>query len=135
PLSALFFEGSGAWRWSLGVWAVPVIFQVLVWLIVLSRPKRDIPSTGVVRDEDITEQPQAARANPALQGALMKSPAAVAMWLFFGIQSSMAYAQMGWLPAILMDAGVAEKTASIGLAVLGGFNVIGRHLTRGWLGL
>lgn len=132
PLSALFFAGSGAWRWSLGVWAVPVIFQVLVWLIVLSRTKRDIPSTGVVPDEDITEQPQAAMANPALQGALMKSPTALAMLLFFGIQSSMAYAQMGWLPAILMDAGVAENTASIGLAVLGGFNVIGGVLMP-WL--
>nr|WP_301200864.1 hypothetical protein [Corynebacterium stationis] len=65
-------------------------------------------------------------------GSLIKSPTAIAMMLFFGIQSSGAYAQMGWLPAILVESGVSEAIASIALAVLGGFNVIGGVLMP-WL--
>lgn len=139
PLSALMFEGEGAWRAVLGVWVIPVVVQVFIWLIVLSKTKRDVPSNGVVPDEEAGAAQQvqvagssAAVANGALTGSLWKSPTALAMLLFFGIQSSMAYAQMGWLPAILVDAGVAASTASIGLAVLGGFNVLGGVLMP-WL--
>ena len=139
PLSALMFEGEGAWRAVLGVWVIPVVIQVFIWLIVLSKTKRDVPSNGVVPDEEAGAAQQvqvagssAAVANVALTGSLWKSPTALAMLLFFGIQSSMAYAQMGWLPAILVDAGVAASTASIGLAVLGGFNVLGGVLMP-WL--
>ena len=139
PLSALMFEGEGAWRAVLGVWVIPVVIQVFIWLIVLSKTKRDVPSNGVVPDEEAGAAQQvqvvgssAAVANGALTGSLWKSPTALAMLLFFGIQSSMAYAQMGWLPAILVDAGVAASTASIGLAVLGGFNVLGGVLMP-WL--
>lgn len=135
PLSALLFNGESAWRWSLGVWVLPVIIQVIVWGIVLSRTKRDVPSAGVILDPDALED--AAEAKTSVQisnpgGSLMKSPTAVAMLLFFGIQSSGAYAQMGWLPAILVESGVSEAIASIALAVLGGMNVIGGVLMP-WL--
>lgn len=131
PLSALFFSGSSAWRWALGMWVVPVIVQTIVWAIVLSKTKRDIPSTGVMPDPDeLAEASPKANSNPG--GSLLKSPTAIAMLLFFGIQSSGAYAQMGWLPAILVEDGVRESTASIALALLGGFNVIGGVLMP-WL--
>lgn len=131
PLSALFFSGSSAWRWTLGVWVVPVIVQTIVWAIVLSKTKRDIPSTGVMPDPDeLAEASPTENSNPG--GSLLKSPTAIAMLLFFGIQSSGAYAQMGWLPAILVEDGVRESTASIALALLGGFNVIGGVLMP-WL--
>ena len=131
PLSALFFSGSSAWRWALGVWVVPVIVQTIVWAIVLSKTKRDIPSTGVMPDPDeLAEASPKENSNPG--GSLLKSPTAIAMLLFFGIQSSGAYAQMGWLPAILVEDGVRESTASIALALLGGFNVIGGVLMP-WL--
>ena len=131
PLSALFFSGSSAWRWALGMWVVPVIVQTIVWAIVLSKTKRDIPSTGVMPDPDeLAEASPKENSNPG--GSLLKSPTAIAMLLFFGIQSSGAYAQMGWLPAILVEDGVRESTASIALALLGGFNVIGGVLMP-WL--
>ena len=143
PLSALLFSGSSAWRWSLGVWVVPVVVQVVVWTIVLSRTKKDVPSAGVMPDpETLVEEPENAEKKPAKTlpalpvsdpgGSLVKSPTAIAMMLFFGIQSSGAYAQMGWLPAILVESGVSEAIASIALAVLGGFNVIGGVLMP-WL--
>lgn len=147
PLSALFFSGSSAWRWALGVWVVPVIVQAIVWALVLSKTKRDVPSTGVMPDPDaLAEEAEKAeqvpekapaRTQPAKTisnpgGSLIKSPTAIAMMLFFGIQSSGAYAQMGWLPAILVEDGVSESIASIALAVLGGFNVIGGVLMP-WL--
>lgn len=140
PLSALFFSGSSAWRWALGVWVVPVIVQAIVWALVLSKTKRDVPSTGVMPDpdalvEEAEQAPGRTRSTQAVSapgGSLVKSPTAIAMLLFFGIQSSGAYAQMGWLPAILVEDGVSESIASIALAVLGGFNVIGGVLMP-WL--
>src|SRR5699024_10445120 len=111
PLSALLFSGSSAWRWSLGVWVVPVVIQVIVWVIVLGRTKKDVPSAGVMPDpEALAEEFENAENRPARTllaqhvsdpgGSLVKSPTAIAMMLFFGIQSSGAYAQMGWLSAI-----------------------------------
>ena len=135
PLSALLFNGESAWRWSLGVWVIPVIIQVVVWGIVLSRTKRDVPSTGVMPDPDALQEAAESKASVQISnpgGSLLKSPTAVAMLLFFGIQSSGAYAQMGWLPAILVDSGVSTAIASIALAVLGGINVIGGVLMP-WL--
>lgn len=135
PLSALLFSGDNAWRWSLGVWVVPVIVQVIVWLLVLARIKKDVPSAGVVPDEQALEEAAEKSSSTnagVIAGSLIKSPTAIAMLLFFGIQSSMAYAQMGWLPAIMTEAGVSASTASIALAILGGFNVLGGVLMP-WL--
>src|SRR5699024_4947499 len=107
------------------------------------RTKKDVPSAGVMPDPEAlaeefeNEENEPAKTLPAQPvsdpgGSLIKSPTAIAMMLFFGIQSSGAYAQMGWLPAILVESGVSEAIASIALAVLGGFNVIGGVLMP-WL--
>jgi CP family cyanate transporter-like MFS transporter len=45
--------------------------------------------------------------------------------LFFGLQSTNAYIQMGWLPQIYRDAGLDPAIGSVGLALVGALNVFG----------
>ena len=60
-----------------------------------------------------------------LRGSLWQAPTAVFLMLFFGLQSTNAYIQMGWLPQIYRDAGVSPAVGSVGLALVGALNVIG----------
>jgi len=48
---------------------------------------------------------------------LFRSPLAWVITVFFGLQSLFAYTVMGWLPAMLVDAGVDRNTAGMLLAV------------------
>jgi CP family cyanate transporter-like MFS transporter len=150
PLSALLFE----WRGALFVWSFLAAAQVVVWLVVAARTGYDFPSgarTTVVPDEAATVDtaPEAAVAGTApleataltgpeavaeatesapaawLKGSLWRAPTAVFLMLFFGLQSTNAYIQMGWLPQIYRDAGVSPAVGSVGLALVGALNVIG----------
>lgn len=142
PLSALWFSGDQAWRPALGTWAVLAAIQLVVWVFVVAKvgidkpskpskpskpvkpqhhqpvPQRSQESAGSCEGRDSVEQ--------ALEKtSLWRSPTAVAMMVLFGLQSSNAYVQMGWLPQILIDQGVAPGRAAVALAVLGCVNVIG----------
>ena len=150
PLSALLFE----WRGALFVWSFLAAAQVVVWLVVAARTGYDFPSgarTTVVPDEaaPVDTAPEAAVAGTAplqatapadpaaeavatesapaggLKGSLWRAPTAVFLMLFFGLQSTNAYIQMGWLPQIYRDAGVSPAVGSVGLALVGALNVIG----------
>lgn len=117
PLSALLFDQDdpGAWRGMLGVWAIPAALMLCVWLPLGKRCKRDVPrspalSTSVAPVSDVP---------------IYRSATAVAMMLFFGVQSATAYVQMGWLPQILTDRGVSAATASIALSTVGTINIVG----------
>lgn len=136
PLSALCFSGDAAWKWAIGVWAIPAVAQLVVWALALLRTGRDTPRGSETENQEpasgtqatagagSTAEERAAR-RAAAKAPLWKSPTAVAMLLFFGTQSSMAYTQMGWLPQMLMDQGVSSGMASVTLAILGAFNVAG----------
>ena len=150
PLSALLFE----WRGAPFVWSFLAAAQVVVWLVVAARTGYDFPSgarTTVVPDEaaPVDTAPEAAVAGTAplqatapadpaaeavatesapaggLKGSLWRAPTAVFLMLFFGLQSTNAYIQMGWLPQIYRDAGVSPAVGSVGLALVGALNVIG----------
>ena len=115
PLSALVFTGDGAWQWALAVWAVPAVVQVVVWLVVVSKLGNDAPrSDEATADDDAT-----------LNASMWRSPTALFLLVFFGLQSMNAYVQMGWLPQIYRDSGVSTATGTIALALVGGLNVIG----------
>ncbi|WIM68436.1 MFS transporter [Corynebacterium breve] len=108
PLTALL---SDSWRSALGLWAFPAALQVLVWLIVLFYVKVDVPRAGAQTAD--------------LAGSMWRSPTAVALMLFFGLQSMNGYIEMGWLPKILVDAGVAPGVAAIGLSIIGFSGAVG----------
>ncbi|WP_040364635.1 MFS transporter [Brevibacterium senegalense] len=130
PLSALLFE----WRGALFVWSFLAAAQVVVWLVVAARTGYDFPSgarTTVVPDEaaPVDTAPEAGVTPTAPAGwrreSLWRAPTAVFLMLFFGLQSTNAYIQMGWLPQIYRDAGVSPAVGSVGLALVGALNVIG----------
>ncbi|QGU06428.1 putative transporter YycB [Corynebacterium occultum] len=118
PLSALLFHGEGAWRWVIFIWVFAAVAQLLVWIPVWLRSGNDFPASppGVGVDGGVATQPKV---------SLWKSPTAVALMIFFGMQSMNAYIQMGWLPTMLIDAGVSLNKASIAIALLGAFGLLG----------
>lgn len=114
PLSALV---TSSWQSALGLWAVTAVAQVAVWVIVLFKLGKDVPGSKASTPQD----------NEAVGASapVWKSLTAVALMLFFGLQSTSAYIQMGWLPAIFIDAGVAPSTAAAGLGLLGSVGMVG----------
>lgn len=132
PLSALWFSGSEAWRPALGIWATLAVSQAIVWTLVLIRVGVDKPAKPAAEKyADTASTSSASRADAEVgcdmiaETSLWRSPTAVAMMLLFGLQSSNAYVQMGWLPQMYIDQGVVPGRAAIGLSVLGAVNVIG----------
>lgn len=108
PLSDLVTD---SWQGALGVWAIPSGIQAVVWLTVLWFTRADFPRAEGHQAE--------------ITGSLWRSKTAVTLMLFFGLQSMNGYAQMGWLPVILKDAGVPDSTAATALAVVGFTGVLG----------
>lgn len=98
------------WRRSLFVWGILAAVPVVVWLVVWRRTGHDFPPLS-----------------PAghLRGSLLRSTTAIALTVTFGLQSMTAYVQMGWLPRILTDAGLAPTAAGALTALISGFGIIG----------
>ncbi|AJK68325.1 MFS transporter [Corynebacterium marinum] len=118
PLTAVISDAPDAWRWALFLWTIPAALQVLVWFGLVLRVGRDVPSSTPPRTAGHT-------GGPVRSVSLWRSPTAVFLMLFFGLQSMHAYIQMGWLPKIYVDHGVSAATASLALALTGSFNIIG----------
>jgi MFS transporter, CP family, cyanate transporter len=106
PLDSAF----GGWRPGLASWAALSGLALLVWLAVArTRP-------GATSGEG----------SPAGTGrSLLRSGLAWTVTLFFGLQACLAYVVMGWLPQVLIDAGVSRGDAGllIGLASMIGLPV------------
>ncbi|MCQ9384199.1 MFS transporter [Brevibacterium moorei] len=112
PLTALPFGArADGWRWGLAVWAIAGAVQLLVWVFVWPRAGYDLPP--------------ATATDRAAHTRIWKSPTAVAIMLFFGLQSMNAYIQMGWLPTMLGDGGASASQASLALAITGFMQILG----------
>ena len=103
PLS----DALGGWRQGLGLWAALSFAALLPWLAFLRHDVRTDP-TGSDR--------LAAR-------DVVRSPLTWAMLVLFGSQSAVAYAQFGWFPAILTDAGLSDAHAGAMLGLLSGVGI------------
>ncbi|MEU4762816.1 MFS transporter [Actinosynnema sp. NPDC023794] len=91
----------GSWRLAVGAWAFLSAAALLVWL---AGARHGLAARPGVR--------------PARVGRpLFRSPLAWVITVFFGLQSLLAYTVMGWLPQILVDAGVDRTTAGLLLAI------------------
>lgn len=121
PLATL----TGSWRGGLAAWGVVAALAAIPWL-------------GLVRHDVLapTGAPAAIKTR-----ALTRSPLALAMAFFFGLQSLQAYAVFGWLPQIFRDAGFSAATAGLLLGVttatsipislvLPGLTARGRHQSQ-----
>ncbi|TDD48170.1 CynX/NimT family MFS transporter [Saccharopolyspora elongata] len=97
-------EATGyGWRGGLGSWAVIAAVALVPWVILLR-----------LRRAPAGEEPAPHRVHPPT--ALLRSPTALGLAAFFGLQALSAYAVMGWLPAILIGAGIAADTAALMLS-------------------
>lgn len=96
-------DAAGGWRAGLAWWAVPATLGLLVWLPVSGRV-----SAGANPDEDTGAL--------AWRRLLRDHTARAVTWLF-GLQSTVAFVVMGWLPTIYRDAGLSPTTSGTMLAV------------------
>jgi CP family cyanate transporter-like MFS transporter len=98
PLS----DALGDWRQGLGIWAILALIALLPWLTLLGHDvKTDPLSSDRLAMRDVA-----------------RSRLAWAMVLCFAVQSAGAYAQFGWFPEILSDAGLSDVRAGAMLGVL-----------------
>lgn len=90
----------GGWRQALGSWAVLAAVALIAWTLAARQiPRRtDLPTQG--------------------RGSLMRVPLAWIVTIFFGLQAFLAYVVMGWLPQVLMDAGVSKGNAGLLLGLV-----------------
>ncbi|PXY27176.1 CynX/NimT family MFS transporter [Prauserella muralis] len=103
-------QALGGWRAGLASWAVLAAAALVLWLV--AAPRRNSPS--------ITAPGTSGRGRSLLRNRL-----AWIVTLFFGTQACLAYIMMGWLPQVLMDAGVSRTGAGlmVGLVSLIGLPV------------
>jgi CP family cyanate transporter-like MFS transporter len=92
--------GDDGWRWALGIWALLALAATLPWLGVPAASGR---RAGV-------------RSGVPLR-AFTRSPLAVALAVFFGLQSLEAYVIIGWSAQYLRDSGLSAATAGLLLGV------------------
>ncbi len=98
----------GSWRGGLFVWAILAAVTLLPWL-------------ALWRDHDtLSDRPRVS------YRSLLRTPVAWALVGSFGLQSAQAYAQFGWFPAIMVDAGLSRTHAG---ALLGLLSFVGLPLT------
>ncbi|HVW44729.1 MAG TPA: MFS transporter [Amycolatopsis sp.] len=97
----------GGWRPGLASWAVLSGIALVVWLVFART--RSAPPSGA--------------GSPASTGrSLLRNRLAWIVTLFFGLQACLAYIVMGWLPQVLIDAGVSRTDAGL---LLGLVSIIG----------
>jgi MFS transporter, CP family, cyanate transporter len=97
PVGELVGQG---WRGALGVWAVPALVALVVWLPYVrehSRPPETV-AAGAVR-------------------ALLREPLAWQVTAFFGLQSLLFYSVLAWLPTIYQDEGWTPAASGLLLSV------------------
>lgn len=108
---------AGTWRLGIGMWATVAGVALMAWvgLALRDRPGWDLQhATTGQRDLSMT----GVRTRAPSSVALFHSPRAWAMAGFFGLQSLQAYVLFGWLVTILVDGGLRDTQAALGLAVL-----------------
>ena len=84
----------GGWRTGLGLWAVPALVALAVW----------VPLAVVRRDPALA-------ARPVLGASMLRSPLAWAVTTFMGLQSLGFYAMLAWLPTVLREEGLSAVAA------------------------
>lgn len=104
-----WFDGSV--RWTLAVWVV----LPLAGLALFEALRGRLPATAETAHEAIA--PTA--------GRLWRQPLAWQVSAFLGLQSLLFYAFTGWLPTILVDAGLTDIAASLGFSVFTILNIVG----------
>jgi Cyanate permease len=94
----------GGWQLALGVWTIVAFIAAISWWQVGRKWKTS--GGGQVVQQKIPAR------------ALLRSSTAIALMIFFGLQSTQAYIQFGWLAQIYRDGGMAASSASLMVAIV-----------------
>ncbi|WP_255375399.1 MFS transporter [Saccharomonospora sp. CUA-673] len=100
PLS----EVTGGWRGGLGGWAGLAVLALVLWFAATRR--------GAVRGGAGAGGSGAAAQDPPRR-SLLRNRLAWVVTGFFGTQACFAYIMMGWMPQVLIDAGVDRTSAGL----------------------
>ena len=92
--------GPDGWRWALGIWAVLALGAALPWFLAPHRPGASRGGHRAVR-----------------MAPLARSPLALSLAAFFGLQAVQAYVVMGWSAQYLRDEGLSAAAAGLLLGV------------------
>jgi CP family cyanate transporter-like MFS transporter len=100
----------GGWRGALASWAVLAVVALVVWLVATT-VTRGSAASALTRATPTPGSEEEHR-------SLLRVPLAWIVTGFFGCQACLAYIVMGWLPQVLMDAGVSRGEAGLLLGLV-----------------
>ncbi|MFD2396832.1 MFS transporter [Prauserella oleivorans] len=106
PLS----DAGGGWRGGLGGWAVLAVLALALWFAATRRPAGE-RTDGVDGATPVSHHESARR-------SLLRNRLAWIVTGFFGTQACFAYIMMGWMPQVLIDAGVSRTAAGLLLGLV-----------------
>lgn len=98
----------GGWRDSLALWGVVAVVAV-------------VPMVAVAVTEGSA---RIVGPRPARGPSLLRSRKAIALGVFFGIQSLQAYTQFGWAAQMFRDGGVDATTAGLLVSFIASFGIV-----------
>lgn len=112
-VGAAWLGDVAGWRLAVGAWALLGFASFVLWLAVRRRARlpRDAASYG-----------SGTRMRSRI---LWRSPTAVALMLFFGVQSMQAYIQFGWLSQMYRDGGLDATSSALMLTIVAAGGVPG----------
>ncbi|MCP2235001.1 MFS transporter, CP family, cyanate transporter [Prauserella halophila] len=91
-------EATGGWRGGLGSWAALAVAALMLWF-------------AATRGGGLNASHAAQSAEP--HRSLLRNRLAWIVTGFFGTQACFAYIMMGWMPQVLIDAGVGRTSAGL----------------------
>ncbi|MCC3267632.1 MFS transporter [Arthrobacter gengyunqii] len=103
---------SGGWQLSLRVWGLAALAAFVPWILVSVRSRRAVVQTD-------------AGAGATERLRITSSRTAVALCVYFGVQSMHAYVQFGWVPQIYRDAGLEQGHAGLMAATIASLGIAG----------
>ncbi|WP_217131577.1 CynX/NimT family MFS transporter [Leucobacter chinensis] len=106
----------GNWRLALGVWAIPAVIALVIWLPQLRRgPQPRCPKHGAGQGATAVVATKTTTNEPPFR-AILTDPIAIAVTLLMGLQSASYYTMLTWIPTMLQDAGMSPNEAGLMLA-------------------
>lgn len=101
----------GGWRPGLAVWSLLAVLVLVPAGVVASRTRAHARTLALGPTSE-------SAADRSLAGQVRRHPVSWALAIFFGVQSLEAYTLIGFLPAILQDAGVPAARAGTLLSIV-----------------
>ena len=129
PLAA---GGPDGLQLSLRVWGAAALVAVVPWTVIAFRGRhsQDPDSDAAVADDGAAASTMANAGTAGLAPGggwlrLTASPTAVALCVYFGVQSMNAYVQFGWVAQIYRDAGLSQSEAGFMMAIIASLGIPG----------